>query len=519
MILAQSDTSTLEEIDVVTEYKPDVAEIRKVDIQPSLEEPKVSPPSYSYSFPNISYQPKPVYSPIDPVFVKPEKDQDYFDNYIEVGGGNYLTSYIDASVHNTKDMYHTYGLRVRHHASSASKNPNQATFSTNRITAFGLREKGTDLLGEIDYQRNVIHYYGYLPDTTERPLKDIEQKYNDINARALWTVKKRKLDNAFSVGFNIFDNVGENESSFKASNELSFKVGKDQMHVDLQVLYTQLTERLKYNRLFIDVNPHFEFNYQKYHIDLGIMATYFLDSNTNQIFPAPFVHAETYLVPDKLRAYLGIDGGLTPNTMKSLTYENLFLGLNQQFNNPYTKVNLFAGMNGSFKRFVEYGIEMSQAFISNQYFFVNDTNELRNFQTVYDDMSRFSFMGELKFDINQNLDIGFRGKFYSYSLNKENDAWHLPTYDVGIFSTIRIADKIYLNGGYFGTSARRSRDLSGQTYLLDAIHDINLGAEYRYKKNISGFIHVNNLLNKRYELFKHYRSQGLNVLAGVTFSL
>ena len=134
-------------------------------------------------------------------------------------------------------------------------------------------------------------------------------------------------------------------------------------------------------------------------------------------------------------------------------------------------------------------------------------------------MNRTTISGEVKFDVNQNIDLGFRGNFYSYQPNKENEAWHMPTYDASLFTTVRIADKIYINGGYFATSSRKSRDLSGTEYSLAAINDINVGAEYRYKKNISGFINVNNILNQRYELWNFYRAQGLNVLAGVTFSL
>jgi hypothetical protein len=182
-----SGDSTLKNIEVNTNYIPDVVESVKIDIQPTLEDPKVDIPPYNYIFPNIAYKPKSVYTPINPIFIKKEPAEDLFDNYIEIGGGNYLTSYLDASIHNTQDKYYTYGLQVNHHASSASKNPNQALFSQNRIKAFGLREKGNDLYADIDYQRNVVHYYGYLEDSsTTTELGDINQIYNDINANAEW---------------------------------------------------------------------------------------------------------------------------------------------------------------------------------------------------------------------------------------------------------------------------------------------------------------------------------------------
>lgn len=513
--------STLADVTVNTKYKPDVAESVKIDIQPTLEEPAVKAPTYSYIFPNVAYKPKAVYTPIDPVFIKPEPAEDLFDNYVEIGGGNYLTSYLDASIHNTQDKYYTYGLLLKHHAANSSKNPNQGLFSQNHIKAYGLRERGNDLYGEIDYNRNVVHYYGYLEDTANAlELGDINQIYNDISAKAVWSVNKSRISNNFDIGFDLFDKLGENESTFRFINESKFKAGKGHVLLELGAMYTQLTETAKYNRLFIDIKPHYQFDYKTYTLDLGINANYIgeLDSSRNEIKIAPYLKGETYLVPKKLRAYVGITGDLQKNTLQSISYENLFLGNNLNLSNPYVW-NLFAGMNGSFKRFVEYGIKIQQEIISDQYLFVNDTNNLRNFTTVEDDMNKFTFSGELKFDVNQNLDIGFRGNFYSYSMDTEQEAWHLPTYDAALFATVRLADKIYVNGGYFATSTREARDLAGNRSTLAAINDINVGAEYRYKKNISGFINVNNILNQRYEIWNNYRAQGLNVLAGVTFSL
>ena len=514
-----SSDSTLKNIEVTTNYIPDVAESKKIDIQPTLEEPKVETPTYNYIFPNAAYKPKSVYSPIDPIFIKKEPVEELYDNYIEIGGGNYLTSYLDANIYNTRDKYYTYGLQLNHHAASASKNPNQALYSQNRIKAFGLREKGNNLYADIDYQRNVVHYYGYLEDSTSREFGDLNQIYNDLNATAEWSIQKRKVENVLDFDFNLFDKLGENENTFRATNTSSLKLGSGKLHIDLGAMYTTLTETAIYDRLFIDIRPHYEFDYKKYTLDLGITLNYLNDfGSINVIYPAPFVKAETYIVPDKLRAYLGVTGELEKNTLRSLSYENLFLGNNTNYTNP-RGFQFYGGMNGSFKRFIEFGIKLQHEIIQDQYFFINDTNTLRNFTTVYDDLNRTTISGEVKFDVNQNIDLGFRGNFYSYQPNKENEAWHMPTYDASLFTTVRIADKIYINGGYFATSSRKSRDLSGTEYSLAAINDINVGAEYRYKKNISGFINVNNILNQRYELWNFYRAQGLNVLAGVTFSL
>ena len=76
-----------------------------------------------------------------------------------------------------------------------------------------------------------------------------------------------------------------------------------------------------------------------------------------------------------------------------------------------------------------------------------------------------------------------------------------------------------MTGSYFITGNREAINLEEIQQTLDVINDINLALEYRYKTNISGFLHINNILNKRFEIWNNYRSQGLNILAGVTFSL
>ncbi|MFY0643047.1 MAG: hypothetical protein JXR19_01115 [Bacteroidia bacterium] len=516
----QSDSgTTIDNVDIITIYKPDVAESVKIEIEPKLVEPKHDPFNYNYSFPDVSYQPKAVYSPIDPIYLKPEKDRDYYDNYFQIGGGNYGTSFIDAQVFNTQDKYYTYGLRVKHHASSFSNNPNQGLFSENRITAFGKREKGGTLSGEIDYKRNVVHYYGYV-DSTELTLDDINQIYNDINAHAKWLKNANFGQSSLKAGFDIFDRLSGNEFTVNLENQNEFKIGSGStFFLDLGVNYNSIKRDVQYNRFYVDAFPHYKFKQRKYIIDIGLKTTFFNDSNTSVLYFAPHLDAHTYLVPDKLKAYLGVTGGLQKNSMRDMTNQNLFLGNDAEFRNPFEQFHIYAGMNGHFKRFVEYGIRLSQKVIHDQFFFVNDTNRLRNLTTVYDSVGMFSFSGELKLDINRNLDLGFAATVYSYNLNNQKNAWHAPSYDAKAFVTLRLAEKLYISAAYFAIGPRTAVNLRGEQTSLNAINDINLGAEYRYKKNISAFLNLQNVLNQKYQIWNRHNAQGFNVLAGVTFSI
>jgi outer membrane receptor protein involved in Fe transport len=49
--------------------------------------------------------------------------------------------------------------------------------------------------------------------------------------------------------------------------------------------------------------------------------------------------------------------------------------------------------------------------------------------------------------------------------------------------------------------------------------DWNLAAEYRINKQWTAFLELNNLLNRRHELWYNYGSYRMNFLLGATFNL
>jgi outer membrane receptor protein involved in Fe transport len=53
---------------------------------------------------------------------------------------------------------------------------------------------------------------------------------------------------------------------------------------------------------------------------------------------------------------------------------------------------------------------------------------------------------------------------------------------------------------------------------MDPFVDLNIGVDYRYSKNLSAFIQLNNLANNRYDRFVNYPVYGINILGGFTFT-
>jgi outer membrane receptor protein involved in Fe transport len=53
---------------------------------------------------------------------------------------------------------------------------------------------------------------------------------------------------------------------------------------------------------------------------------------------------------------------------------------------------------------------------------------------------------------------------------------------------------------------------------LDPFVDLNLGIDYRYSKQLSAFIQVNNIANGRYNRFVNYPVYGIIFMGGFTFT-
>ena len=63
------------------------------------------------------------------------------------------------------------------------------------------------------------------------------------------------------------------------------------------------------------------------------------------------------------------------------------------------------------------------------------------------------------------------------------------------------------------TSAGRSERICKMT----AINDLHIGASYNVFKGVSVYAQVHNLLNKKYQYYLGYPTEGFNFLGGLSF--
>ena len=81
------------------------------------------------------------------------------------GEATYLTPYAELRIHSVRNKKYNYGFYGKHLSANAGK-PENADFSDNHLGVVGSKmgNKG-ELTGKLDYERHVVHFYGYDPDS------------------------------------------------------------------------------------------------------------------------------------------------------------------------------------------------------------------------------------------------------------------------------------------------------------------------------------------------------------------
>ncbi len=526
--LAQDTTNKMEVV-IIGNYKPKLSSANKIITKPVISPIKSEKPSFTYNLPNFAYSVLPTYHPAKAVSVKSELEKPLFGNYFKLGGGNYLTPYAEFRVHSVRNKKFNYGAYGSHLSANAG-NPENADFSDNTLGVMGAKigKKG-ELTGKLNYERHVVHYYGH-DDTLAVDKKDINQIFNEFNGSVTYdrgyTTKKRGSLSSFDF-YTFSTHGGRRENDFRGQVFTNFKLPQRQaINLNLGIDYTNLIDSAVtvLNRTFVRIQPSYTFVFKKINIKAGLNAVVATDSNGGKFRPFPDITAEHYLVPKKVLAFAELGGDVKKNSLRQLSYINPFVSNDIEIRNTINNFKIGGGLKGILTKKLDYLLKVDYSLDNDLPLFLTDSVFTRSFGVVYDDVQTLAFQTGLGLRVDERFFIQFATTLYNYKTDLQDHAWQLPSYDVDVNMRYTVAKKLNLRVQLYAYGERFQNNpfeanLSQQTVKLPAFLDINAMADYRYKKNISFFLNVNNISNSRYQKWYAYPSFGLNLLAGITFSL
>jgi hypothetical protein len=521
----QSDSlSDIKDVSIETKYRPKLVDAVKINPTPLMLSPKADAVSYNYKVPDVSFEVQPVYRIVDPVFLKVSESPEVYGNFLKVGFGNYFTPYLKFHLHDHNNKYYDYGVSLEHLSSNAS-NPEFANFSDNTIRVFGSKRKGSSLLkGSIAYNRNTLHYYGANEEGSDFTADSLNQILNSTASRLTWETKMaRNLKFRSEINYGYFSTLTKAEHDVYLKTGLIGKNSQGSWALPLKVNFTTANrpDSNTYNRIVFTLNPNYQFKYEKYRIKVGLLGGYFVDSisEKSQLFVAPDLNAQFFIVPKKMKAFLSVSSSYLPHTYQSLFRRNPFIGDLVDLRNEFTPVDLQTGIKGQLKGTIDYGLSIQYKSVQNMALFRMDSSDLRRFEVLYDDVNTFTFHSEVGVNIKQMISLKGGFNWYNYTMSDELQ-WNLPSYDLNLDLDARLKDKVYLNLRLYGMGPRiaNNSDL-GTSENLKPFYDLNASVDYRYKENISFFVNVNNIIGGRYQRWYQYPVYGLNALVGLTATL
>lgn len=527
----KKDTINNEEISVIKAYNPIIKTSKAISLPisvPSLPleprkkmefETEVKPIDVHHE--KLSLKALTYTTPRDKK-TKPAENE--YNGFIQAGFGNYTSPLLRAA-------YITSINKIEIGANFAflsSKNNDKiyaSKFSRTNFETFAkiLNEKlGFYIRPEIKFGLHSNMFYGHSLklDSIEFPFTNdsLKQRFTAIHFNTEiknFKVNKNEIDYSIKPFIQFYnDRFKTKESIIQLYAEARKKISTHFIKADITI-GNQSTKDIqnKRNNFLLRTTPAFEFNKQGWQLDLGLNLT--LDEKEFLIYP--FLGTSKSLFGNKLVFYNGWKILKQQNSYQNFTSENPFIhpliitnkGLqNTRFEDRYM------GVRGFFNKF-DYNVRFAQKLIKKLPLYVNDTLYGKTFNVIYDDATIMHLHAQFQYETADYFTIYSKFDFNGYKMENEAKAWHRPTLRFNIGGNFKPIQTLILNAEIYAQNQIFAKDNNGVPSKISGNIDVNIGAQYAFLSNISAYIHLNNLLSKKYYLYQNYPVLGLNGTVGI----
>lgn len=545
---AQAKTKAYnEEITVVAPFNPIIPDAFKISSNPAIDDSITSVPVMNYNITPRMADVKPVIEPLPAVKLVAEPISKLYRNYIRAGLGNYSALYGELFMSSLRSKQYLTSVHLKHQsAAGLIKDYGPPANSRNEadVTATKYFDEYT-LTGKAYYYRDGLHLYGFKPAEFDTTIKKDDVKQHYYRAGASVTLgsnykDKDKLNNSFGLSFYHMaglHEVSENNVQFTTTFDKRYdllKLGTEQV-VGVTGGYNHLNQMDslgKTNSGILLINPFIKAEVNEYSFMAGIKLNIATGLVTKVRF-YPVAEARLELIPDALKIYAGFTGSIERTSLQSITEQNLYISSVVPWNYEYEKFKIYGGFLSNISKSFNFNGSISSGSYENYPFFVTDTNAylLNSFTLLYDNISTVKIKGELEFVKSEHLHLSLNGTYSHYKTDHQPYAWYKPEYQFEFSGRYDIQNKIVITAkavfnGPVWALTQKTDSITGELikpYELEATKikgwaDINLGAEYRFTKALSFWINFNNLTNNKYYRWNNYRTYGINLLGGVSYS-
>jgi hypothetical protein len=564
-VLAQKDTSKMnKEVEVVKPYRPNISTANKINQLPIIEDTTRFTPEFNYQINSKPASSKFKSGQFSIPEVKKENELNNGLGYLKAGAGTYNSTYGDLYLSNNQAKNGSFGLRLRHFSSQGTTKLMHgdlvdSPYSDNNGEIYGNQIIGrSTLTGNLSYSRNVFRYYGY-PDTIPPsdpsvypplpstyilypPLLGVKQQFQKAKIQLGFKSNDEsdKLNYKGIGWYHFFDSkTGQKEKAlgFSANFAYQFEKFKGFLETSYEhyttkgLLDTTVISPIEDKTVgWFSITPSIQLSGEKW-IFNGGFSFYSAGSSIvgeDDIKLYPKIDFNFIPVKDILTLYAGVNGYLKNSNYSTISYENYWVNPVHNILNEDHQYILSAGAKGKINSEFSYKVEVSYEGIKDMHFYVlknlNPAPPLifnNSFDLIYDNAGLACIAAELNYIQEKDYYFSFKTKYYNYTLDHLSFAPQMPNFEIEASAGYKINDKVTgfsdlkITGDRYGLIQEPGQDFK---YNLKPIYSLNTGADYQLKPKFKIFGRIDNLLNQHYEQLPGYTSQGLRLIAGITYS-
>ena len=554
------DTLKTETINVVKSFKPTVSDAYKLNENPTIQEdPTLVKEKIQYEIQSV-----PVASTFTPakgkaqVLDRPKKALLY-DSFLSVGYGNFSSPLVESFLKfkaERDDFFSIYGF-YNSSKNGVSNSLIEDEFSKTNVQAtYHHQEQYYDWQAKATFENKKINWYGLpepqlvLHSATFLENLNPKQKYQTIGIDGKIDFKEFFLEDV-KAGISYFkDDYSSKEIQLFAKTGLSFPISTEKINIeaDVDLLKGKFEKEyltiidLEHSFLKFGLKPSFEVLRDNFQLNLGVNLFYSfnLEHRESKLYSYPNVYASYKLMDDLLIPFIGVTGELKTNSYKNMAEKNPFVSPTLVINETDQAYNAFFGFKGNLSNSMNYQLKASYIKEKDKPIFllnssktdgiipINFSYEAGNsFRLIYNDVTTFEIEGNLNLDITDEFSLNGTVIYSNYDTENFSEVFNLPT-----FKTTLKAD--YQTNKWFANTAvylvGESKDVEipygiiPSTYNLafyiiknKAYVDVDFNFGYHFSNRLTAFAKVNNLLNGNHQPFAHYKVQGLQAIAGITY--
>lgn len=506
-----------EEVNVVRQYKPILAEALKINTNPEIKVEDLGKENPQYTFSKHRIDSNIKINAVQVEKMKNESISKLYNYYVRMGGGNYKTTYLEAWANNLRSKEWVLGAHYRHQAQVGSiKN---MAYSDNTLDAYAKRMYAKQSLSlAMIYDRDVNHFYGYDHSLFSYDAAKVRQAYQLFGIQTELSSNNKAYQNfAYQGNFDFYtvkDRYKASENRFALGTDLKYKEFKANVGVDIANYEDSIN--VKNNLFFFE--PRLKLNEAGINFEVGANIYQEFGDNSNfHIYP--HVSANYQIAEIDAVVYASLTGRMKKNSLRDFYQENPFVGDNIRILNTNEKLNLSAGIRGKIDVKNTYQVNVQYQSLSRAAYFVARNDVYRTYEVIYDGPEAGQTNISLQYNhlSSEKLRI-FAGVDYTiFKLDTIKYAWHRPTSIVRLGTTYNIGNKFLLDAELYSYSKMQGREINGTAKTIKGGVDLNLGIDYRYSKIISVYLNLNNLLSYKRETFNYYIGLGFQAMLGASF--